>query len=140
MEMKFAKDNFYGTKRVFLILFSVIIFLLTGCGSNEHTNSSANSINEDTKEEATDIQKESEETEFDLEAVKREGFMIHGTPSDTVPDGYIGIFTLEDLKNLKDNVSGNYILMNDIDVQEENLSFEKFSGTFDGNFHSLMNP
>lgn len=135
MEMKFAKNNSYGTKHVFLILISVIILLLTGCSSNERTNS----INEDTKEEATDIQKESEEMEFDLETVKREGFMIHGTPSDTVPDGYIGIFTSEDLKRLSDNASGNYILMNDIDVQEDNLEFENFSGTFNGNFHRLMN-
>ena len=34
----------------------------------------------------------------------------------TVPDGYIGIYTAEDLYNIRNNLSGKYILMNDIDL------------------------
>ncbi|SES88207.1 Ig-like domain (group 3) [Oceanobacillus limi] len=33
-----------------------------------------------------------------------------------VPDGYIGVYTVEDLNNIRGNLSGNYILMNDIDL------------------------
>lgn len=139
METKSAKNYLSDIKYVFFVLFLSMILLLTGCGADKNTSSSMDSINEDTKEESTDIQKESEEIEFDLETVKRQGFMIPGTPSDTVPDGYIGIYTLEDLKKLSDNVSGNFILMNDIDVQEDSLKFGNFSGTFNGNFHSINN-
>ena len=36
----------------------------------------------------------------------------------TVPDGYIGIYTPEDLNRMRENLTANYILMNDIDMSE----------------------
>ena len=66
-----------------------------------------------------------------------------------VPSGYTGIYTAEDLDAVRNNLSGNYILMNDIDLstwgnwqpiggswQQESSNF---SGTFDGNGYSIFN-
>lgn len=36
----------------------------------------------------------------------------------TVPEGYTGIYTPEDLNRVRDNLTGNYILMNDIDMSD----------------------
>ena len=36
----------------------------------------------------------------------------------TVPEGYIGIYTPEDLNRMRENLTANYILMNDIDMSE----------------------
>ncbi len=38
-----------------------------------------------------------------------------------VPDGYIGIYTKSDLDNIRNNLSGNYILMNDIDFSADDF-------------------
>ena len=57
----------------------------------------------------------------------------------TVPDGYIGIYTAEDLNNIRNNLSGKYILMNDIDLSVyENWEpigdmDTPFTGELDGN-------
>ena len=40
----------------------------------------------------------------------------------TVPDGYVGIYTKDDLDNIKLNLSGKYILMNDIVFTEEDYA------------------
>lgn len=36
----------------------------------------------------------------------------------TVPEGYTGIYTPDDLNRVRDNLTGNYILMNDIDMSD----------------------
>ncbi len=36
-----------------------------------------------------------------------------------VPEGYTGIYTLEDLNDIRNDLSGNYILMNDLDFNNE---------------------
>ena len=57
----------------------------------------------------------------------------------SVPEGYIGIYTAEDLNNIRNNLSGKYILMNDIDLSVyENWEpigkrGSQFTGEFDGN-------
>lgn len=38
--------------------------------------------------------------------------------AESVPSGYIPIYTIDDLYGINDNLSGNYILMNDIDLSE----------------------
>ena len=59
--------------------------------------------------------------------------------SDTVPSGYIGIYTPQDLNNVRNDLSANYILMNDIDLASwgnwEPIGDvnNPFIGTFDGN-------
>ncbi len=61
----------------------------------------------------------------------------------TVPEGYIGIYTAEDLNNIRNNLSGKYILMNDIDLSVyENWEpigdyDNRFCGEFDGNGYSV---
>ncbi len=65
-----------------------------------------------------------------------------------VPDGYIGIYTAEDLDNVREDLYANYILMNDIVITEEDYAvggvFENgfvpigsertpYHGTFNGN-------
>lgn len=64
---------------------------------------------------------------------------------DTAPEGYTEIRTAEELATVKDNLSGNYILMADIDMTD--VAFEPigtiyttpFTGTFDGNYHKISN-
>ena len=54
-----------------------------------------------------------------------------------VPDGYIGIYTVEDLDAVKNNPSANYILMNDIGLYSHCICSESFNGIFDGNMFSI---
>ena len=63
----------------------------------------------------------------------------------SVPEGYIGIYTAEDLNNIRNNLSGKYILMNDIDLSVyENWEpigdmENPFTGEIDGNNFSAKN-
>lgn len=68
----------------------------------------------------------------------------------SVPEGYTGIYTIYDLYNIRSNPSGNYILMNDIDLSETAqgqawdsgngwLPINSFSGILDGNGYSIKN-
>ncbi len=61
----------------------------------------------------------------------------------SVPEGYIGIYTAEDLYNIRNNLSGKYILMNDIDLSVyenwEPIGSKEtpFTGEFDGNGYNI---
>ncbi len=55
-----------------------------------------------------------------------------------VPDGYVGVYTAEDLDNVRKDLNGKYILMNDIDLGGKNFvpigdSSDPFTGIFNGN-------
>ncbi len=62
-----------------------------------------------------------------------------------IPDGYTPVYTAEDLNNIRNNLSGKYILMNDIDLS----SFKNwtpigtlnspFAGEFNGNSFTVKN-
>ncbi len=58
-----------------------------------------------------------------------------------IPEGYTGIYTAEDLNNVRNNLSGKYILMNDIDlsVYENWVPITKFTGVFNGNSKLISN-
>lgn len=70
-----------------------------------------------------------------------------------VPDGYIGIYTAEDLNNIRNNLKGKYILMNNIDLSSysQGKGWEpiikyidkdkslKFKGILDGNGYAIKN-
>ncbi len=62
-----------------------------------------------------------------------------------VPDGYTPIYTAEDLNNIRNDLDGKYILMNDIDMSVyENWEpigtyNDPFSGEFNGNGHKISN-
>lgn len=62
-----------------------------------------------------------------------------------IPNGFIPIYSIEDLRKVENNLSGNYILMNDIICDENMEPFkpignqtEQFSGIFNGNCHSII--
>lgn len=75
--------------------------------------------------------------------------------SNEIPDGYTPIYDIEDLYNVRNNLGGNYILMNDIDLSETapggdwdtgngwepigNLTDGYFHGIFDGNGYQIKN-
>ena len=80
------------------------------------------------------------------DGVTNGNFIIPVTPQTTVPDEYIGIYTAEDLDNIRDNMNGKYILMNDIDLEEwgewepiGNSDDNAFTGVFDGNGYTIQN-
>lgn len=55
-----------------------------------------------------------------------------------VPEGYVGVYTSEDLDNVRNDLNGKYILMNDIDLGGKNFvpigdSGNPFTGIFNGN-------
>lgn len=62
-----------------------------------------------------------------------------------VPEGYTPIYTAEDLDNIRNNLSGKYVLMNDIDLSGyENwepigTKNEPFIGELDGDDYSIKN-
>lgn len=74
-----------------------------------------------------------------------ENFIVAVIQKTNVPNGYKGIYTAQDLNNIRNNLKSNYILMNDIDLSswgnwtpignEEN----SFSGIFDGNGYLIKN-
>lgn len=66
-------------------------------------------------------------------------FINKVTSVNEAPDGYIGIYTAEDLSNI--NNTGNYILMNDIDLSGFGnwKPIEEFSGILDGNGYKISN-
>lgn len=73
-----------------------------------------------------------------LEATNAE--VIKNEHLDTVPDGFIGIYTIEDFDYLRNSSTGKYILMNDIDMN--NVTQWKgidFQGVFDGNNYEISN-
>ena len=62
----------------------------------------------------------------------------------TVPDDYIGIYSAQDLDNMREILNGDYILMEDIDLDgilwtPIGTSAKPFAGTFDGNGYSIKN-
>lgn len=73
------------------------------------------------------------------------GFLVPVEQKTEVPEGYIGIYTAEDLDNVRNDLDANYILMNDIDLSEyENWipigdHYSSFSGIFDGNGFEINN-
>lgn len=79
------------------------------------------------------------------------GLHINANAQETsVPDGYTGIYNIADLSGIRNNPSGKYILMNDIDMTEDTKKggdwdsgmgwtpIEEFSGVLDGNGHKII--
>lgn len=75
------------------------------------------------------------------------------TEEEAIAQGYTVIKTAQDLQNIANNLSGKYILMNDIDLSgidwtpigysavddESNLAYYSFTGTLDGNGFVIKN-
>lgn len=75
---------------------------------------------------------------------RRVGFLIcllvlWGSKLSVWADGDIEISTPEGLREMADNPSGSYILMEDIDMAGEEWTPFAFQGTLDGNGHTILN-
>ena len=70
-------------------------------------------------------------------------FIVPVTHQTIVPNGYIGIYNIQQLNAIQDNPSGNYILMNNIDLGSvkdwKPIGGTYFSGIFDGNGYTISN-
>jgi len=70
-------------------------------------------------------------------------FIIPVTHKTTAPDGYAEIKTQDDLNNIRDNLSGKFIMMNDITMEDTwipiGVTEDPFTGTFDGNGYVIKN-
>lgn len=71
-------------------------------------------------------------------------FLSESGRQDTVPEGWVGIYTAEDLDNIRNDLDGKYILMNDITFADGAAPFtpigtrqEPFTGQLDGNGHVI---
>ncbi len=57
-----------------------------------------------------------------------------------IPDGYVGIYSVEDFDYLRNSSTGSYILMNDIDMTNvESWEGINFQGSFNGNNYEIKN-
>lgn len=57
-----------------------------------------------------------------------------------IPDGYVGIYSVEDFDYLRNSSTGSYILMNDIDMTNvESWNGINFQGSFNGNNYEIKN-
>ncbi len=67
-------------------------------------------------------------------------FVGESNRQETVPEGWVGIYTAEDLDSIRNDLDGKYILMNDLTFSEDAEAFTPigtkdapFTGQFDGN-------
>lgn len=73
------------------------------------------------------------------------GMCLAAFASDEIPEGYTPIYTAEDLNNIRSNLSGKYILMNDIDISVYESwkpignRNEAFTGEVNGNGFRITN-
>ena len=80
-----------------------------------------------------------------LGSLDNKGFIVPVNQKTTVPTGYVGIYTAQDLNNIRNNLSGNYILMDNIDLSSWGnwipigTSNQPFRGSVDGNGFSVKN-
>lgn len=117
----------HTSKIKLLAIIAAICVLFASCGKSSNNNSSYNDFNN----QNNSISDENNITENKNEAV------LHKTE---VPEGYIGIYTVQDLINAGDNESGQYILMNDLDLKSvEDWEGIVNLGVFDGNNYTISN-
>ena len=71
-------------------------------------------------------------------------FLSESERQETVPEGWVGIYTVEDLDSIRNDLDGQYILMNDLTFADGDAPFtpigsrqEPFTGQFDGNGHVI---
>ncbi|MBR5491391.1 MAG: S-layer homology domain-containing protein, partial [Oscillospiraceae bacterium] len=78
-----------------------------------------------------------------MAAQKPVGFIKKVAQWEKVPEDYIGIYNEDDLRSIENNMSGKYILMDNIRLSSEWDSIgsgnELFKGVFDGNGYTISN-
>lgn len=114
-------------------LFIVLAILLSLCACGTNTPNTSQYTGENTNDKSN----YTEDIELDEGPVPG-AYPV--TPVTEVPDGYVGIYTVNDLLRINSNTSMNYILMEDLDLSSypdwEGLSNDAH---FDGNGHTISN-
>ena len=110
---------------------------------------SLNAIQQEVNSRTAEINRIMANTEYNgISLLKPAGGFIEEinplTESEAIAQGYTIINTADDLQALKDNLSGKYILMNDIDLSGYNWTAigtktNPFSGELNGNGHVIKN-
>lgn len=112
-------------KRIFTLLLTIVIIGTTfaGCYSENMITKES-----DPNETATNSNSEYDTGTTNIQHLS------------TVPDGFVGIYTADDFDYLRNSSTGQYILMNDIDMTSiDTWEGINFSGTFDGNNYEIKN-
>lgn len=114
-------------------LFIILIITLSLCACDTNMPNTSQYTGGD----PNDISDCIEDVEFDDDPVPG---VYPVTPVSEVPDGYVGIYTVNDLLRINSNISMNYILMEDLDLS----SYPDWEGLtnnahFDGNGHTISN-
>jgi len=94
-------------------------------------------------------------TMFSANNAVPEQIFVSAAVTNTVPEGYTPIYTIDDLYAVRNNLSGSYILMNDIDMSATapggdwdsgngwkpigGKGEDNFTGIFDGNGYAIKN-
>ncbi len=146
------KTNF----RLLLLLFSLFAFIFTSCDTDEvdeYLELDSEQTTEDEDDSSTTDEDDEDDTTTDDEA-DEDDTTTEDSDDDTttedddepvvIPDGYTPIYTAEGMYNVSDDLSGNYILMNDIDLSSYSSwtpigssDSSYFSGIFDGGGHTI---
>ena len=90
----------------------------------------------------TAIPAEAEEGNIYMEGGKtgvRADFLESVSAVDEVPEGYIGIYSVDEFVEAEWESDNKYILMDDIDLRAQNWNMPEFAGVLDGNGHKIMN-
>ena len=72
-------------------------------------------------------------------------FLEQNTRKETVPEGWIGVYTTDDLNDIRKDLNGSYILMNDLTFADGETftpigtQAAPFMGEFDGNGYVIRN-
>lgn len=138
-------DNLRKLTALFMTLIVMLTVSLTSCVSSKKIEDT-----ESQNSKTSIIENFKDEIPLNLEGCKDIGFLKECVKQDTVPEGYIGIYTVEDLYNNLQNTDKNYILMNDLtftdEMYDKGAAFEggwdpicDFSGIFDGNGNVINN-
>lgn len=95
----------------------------------------------------TELYRIKESTSFNGKNIFETDETLRLSEADAISQGYSIIKTVDDLNNIRNDYSGKYILMSDIDLQSysnwkpigENIIGKLFTGIFDGNGYSITN-
>ena len=114
----------------FLSLMLAICLLLSACGRSSGGSTSYDN-QDDTSDEIVSVDGES------ISGGNENNEPLHKTE---IPEGYIGIYKVDDLINSGKNESANYIIMNDLDLSSVS-DWEGIvnRGNFDGNNYTIKN-
>ena len=125
--------------RRFAVLLITASLLLAGCNSTSPADKS--------EEASTEIPDNVSAVTVNYSEY---GLITEFVRQDTVPDGYTGIYTIEDLDNIRLAPDEKYILMNNLSFEESDYTeggsynggwtaIEGFCGIFDGNGYVISN-